>query len=166
MHPALVIEHSSFSNSSRALAILNSSSDISQTLFDRLVPTADPGGAMWVNNEDGPYLEISSCNFTNNAAPSDHGGAIYMKCFNCNIENTRFVSNTNGVNGAAVLVEVPSNTTAEFDNCLFANNTSGFNAAVYAEPSQDGTLIFYECFFVGNIGYQGAAISAWGFRFL
>ena len=143
---------SSFSNGARGLSILNSTASISNTLFDSLAPATTSGGAVSVDNSDGSWLEIQSCNFTNNVA-TDDGGALAMTCSQCSISDTTFTSNTNAgtaSNGGAVSVNILSGT-VEFSNCLLANKTAGLNGAVYSLHSSEGTLKFGSCAFWGNV---------------
>lgn len=81
----------------------------------------------------------------------------------CYFEDNRFVNNTNGeVNGGAVHIALANdqNAIGTFKNCFFANNTAGYNGVVYAVPTP-GSIYFINCTFVGNVGYQGGAVSLW-----
>ena len=162
------ISNSSFRNAqARGLSIIDSTTEIYDTVFENLAcPSPDQrGGALFIDNSvSGNYFHIQASNFINNTADDSEGGAIFMRCANCYFEDIRFVNNTSGVNGGAVLV-TSGNTyvDAEFENCFFANNTAGFNGVVYGDPGVD-SISMTNCTFVGNLGYQGGALSFWEVR--
>lgn len=158
---------SSFRNalSNRGLTIVDSSAAIYDTVFDSLVcpEPSQSGGALYVDNsDDNNYLYIQASNFTNNMANSGRtGGAVRLKsAATCQFEDVRFVENTSGGHGGAVLID-QSNSNISFRNCLFANNTAEFSGVVYAYPNVMALLSFVGCTFIGNAGYQGGALSFW-----
>ena len=163
--PGLVVEDSSFTDGIRGLSITYSYANVSTTDFSNLNGGGYEGGAMYVDNTNGNWLGLHACNFSSNSAPNNHAGAVRLKCTACDITDSHFINNTNGVNGAAILLD-GDNSDAWFVNCLFANNTAGFNAAFYAQPANNATLMFKNTTFFGNVGYQGGAISAWESSYL
>ena len=164
VNSTVYISKSSFRNAhARGLSIINSDTEIYDTVFENLAcPSANQkGGSMFMDNSDGGnQVYIQASNFTSNTADGSEGGAIYMKCAYCFFEDVRFVNNTSGVNGGAILLDEGSKSVAEFDNCFLANNTAGFNGVVYAFPGVDSVSL-YNCTFIGNLGYQGGALSFW-----
>ena len=158
------ISRSSFRNAhARGLSITDSDTVIHDTVFENLACPSDNqvGGALFIDNSDGGNeVYIQASNFTSNTADGSEGGAIYMRCADCYFEDVRFVNNTSGNNGGAVLVTQGSKSVAEFENCFFANNTAGFNGAVYGVPGVD-SVSMTNCTFIGNLGYQGGALSFW-----
>ena len=165
VNSTVYISRSHFRNAhARGLSIRDSDTQIHDTVFQNLAcPSPDQqGGALFVDNSDGGnFLYIQASNFTDNIADETEGGAIFMKCANSYFEEVRFVNNTSGVNGGAVLLtKGDSYVDAEFDSCFFANNTAGFNGAVYGRPDVD-SVSMTNCTFIGNLGYQGGALSFW-----
>ena len=160
----LYIQNSSFCNTSaRGLSITNSNSELNDNVYETLGYSGGSGGALWVNNSGGSWMSVKRSNFSGNFAGGE-GGAVYMTGWTCYFEDNRFVSNTNGelANGGAVLIELANDQSANgtFENCFFANNTAGYNGVVYAYPTE-GNTYFINCTFVGNVGYQGGAVSLW-----
>ena len=164
VNSTVYISKSSFRNANaRGLSIINSDTHIFDTVFENLTcPSADQqGGALFIDNYDGGNnVYIQASNFTGNTADGSEGGAIYMKCADCYFEGVRVVKNICGGSGGAILIEQFGGDIS-FENCLFANNTAGFNGAVYVYPNVR-SVDFVNCTFTGNLGYQGGALSFWG----
>ena len=161
----LYIKRSSFRNApARGLSITNSAAVLHDNIFENLgcPDSAADGGALWVSNTNGDWVSIKRSNFSNNSANNRHGGAISIKGSDCYFEDNRFVNNTSGVNGGAVVVALANqaDATCTFQSCLFVNNTANFNGAVYAWPTS-GIISFRKSVFSGNLGYQGGAVSLW-----
>lgn len=166
------VSGSSFRNAqARGLGVIDSDTTISDTVFENLAcPRADQpgGGALFVDNSaGGNFLHVQASNFTNNtstAANDSLGGAVYTICATCSFEDVRFVNNTSGLHGSAILLGAASEQSfynaATFDDCFFANNTAGFNGAVYAYPGVN-EVSFANCTLTGNLAYQGGALSFW-----
>ena len=165
---SLYVLDSSFCNASaRGLSISDSNSELDGNVYENLgcLESINGGGARFVDNSYGyKWVSIKKSNFSGNFARNQHGGAVYMTGYRGYFEDNRFINNTNGVNGGAVLI-APCQADDEqaactFTNSFFANNTAGFNGVVYGY-STVGSMSFYNCIFVGNLGYQGGAISLW-----
>ena len=162
----LYVLNSTFRDASaRGLTITGSNSELDGNVYENVgfVESNAGGGALLVDNSDGHWVSVKQSNFSGNFAGGQHGGAVCMTGYICYFENTRFVNNTNGINGGAVLIALINDpdATGTFNSCSFANNTAGFNAAVYGNPTS-GSIYFNDCTFVGNLGYQGGAVSLWG----
>ena len=164
---SLYVLNSSFRNASaRGLLITNNNSELDGNVYANLgyLDSPQAGGALYVDNSGGSWLSVTvtQSNFSGNFASNQHGGAIYMTGYTCYFEHNRFINNTNGVNGGAVLIELVDDVdaTCTFSSSFFANNTAGFNGVVYGDPTA-GSMYFYNCIFVGNLGYQGGAVSLW-----
>jgi len=160
----LYVLNSSFRNAAAiGLSVKNSSAELDGNVYENLGNSGVGGGALYVSNSGGNqyWLSVKRSNFSGNFAGKD-GGAVQMTGSSCLFEDCRFIENTNWANGGAVLIELgydqPTNGT--FNNCFFANNKAGFNGVVYAYPTT-GTVYFNYCTFVGNVGYQGGAVSLW-----
>lgn len=165
VNSTVTIYRSSFRNAqARGLSIVDSTTEIYDTVFEHLAcpSAAQSGGALFIDNSgSGDYFYIQASNFTSNTADDSKGGAIFMRCANCYFKDIRFVNNTSGINGGAILVTTGDKyVDAEFENCFFANNTAGFNGVVYGEPGVD-SISMTNCTFIGNLGYQGGALSFW-----
>ena len=161
----LYIQGSSFRDTpARGLSITDSVSELDSNIFEHLgCPTSGAGGGgLWVSNSNGAWVSITRSNFSNNSANNQYGGAIYVQGSDCYFEDNRFVNNTSGVNGGAVLVALVNQDDASCNSqsCLFVNNTAGFNGVVYAYPTA-GSISLSNCIFSGNLGYQGGAVSLW-----
>ena len=161
---SLYVLDSSFSNASaRGLSISNSSSELDGNVYENLgcLDSSNGGGALVVYNSGDNWVLVKKSNFSGNFAWNQHGGAIYMTGTSY-LEDNRFINNTSGVNGGAVLIAL-ADADAEciFTNSFFANNTADFNGVVYGDPNNKGSIFFYNCIFVGNLGYQGGAVSLW-----
>lgn len=162
---SLYIKGSSFRDTpARGLSISESAAELDDNIFENLgCPNSSfDGGALWLSNTNGSQVSIKRSNFFNNSANNRNGGAIYMQGSDYYFEDNRFVNNTSGVNGGAVLVALVNQADASctFQSCLFVNNTAGFNGVVYAYPTS-GSISFSDCVFSGNLGYQGSAVSLW-----
>ncbi|DBA69632.1 TPA: hypothetical protein ACH3X2_012694 [Trebouxia sp. C0005] len=159
----LYVLNSSFCNASaRGLSITNSNSELDGNIYENLKTDSESdGGALIVDNSGGNWVSVKRSNFSGNFAGND-GGAVCMTGWICYFEDNRFVNNTNGLNGGAVLIVLYDDQRASgtFDNSFFANNTAGYNGAVYAYPTL-GSIYFNNCTFMGNVGYQGGAVSLW-----
>ncbi len=160
----LYVLNSSFRNAAAiGLSVKNSSAELDGNVYENLGNSGVGGGALYVNNSGGNqyWLSVKRSNFSGNFAGKD-GGAVRMTGSSCHFEDCRFIENTKWGNGGAVLIDLgydqPTNGT--FNNCFFANNKAGFNGVVYAYPTT-GTVYFNDCTFVGNVGYQGGAVSLW-----
>lgn len=162
---AVNVSGSSFRNAqARGLGVIDGDTTISDTAFENLeCPRADQhGGALYVDNSGGgKLLLVQASNFTNNTANSSTGGAVYIKCATCRFEGIRFLNNTSrGHGGAVLLAKGQSYVKATLDSCVFANNTAGFNGAVYVLPNVHEAS-FTNCTLSGNLAYQGGALSFW-----
>ncbi|KAL0038989.1 hypothetical protein WJX77_004333 [Trebouxia sp. C0004] len=158
----LYVLNSSFRNAiSIGLSVENSNSELDGNVFENLGYSGVSGGALFVNNSDGNWVSVTKSNFSGNIGGNE-GGAVRITGGGCQFEDTRFVNNSNKGNGGAVLIALANDQYAygTFDNCFFANNTAGYNGAVYANPTA-GSIYFINCTFVGNVGYQGGAVSLW-----
>jgi len=161
----LSVLNSSFSNASaRGLYITGSNSELDGNVYENLQIDTDSeydGGALYVDNSDCCWVSVKRSNFSGNFAGSG-GGAVSMTGGLCYFEDSRFVNNSNGLNGGAVLMIVVNDQSANatFNNCFFANNTAGYNGVVYGYPTA-GSMTFNNCTFMGNVGYQGGALSLW-----
>jgi len=160
----LYVLNSSFRNAPAiGLSVQDSNSELDGNVFENLGNSEVSGGALWVNNSGGSWVSVKRSNFSGNFAGGE-GGAVYMTGWTCYFEDTRFVNNSNGqnINGGAVLMNLVNDPGASgtFNNTFFANNTAGYNGAVYAYPTA-GSMIFNNCTFIGNVGYQGGAVSLW-----
>lgn len=162
VNSTVYISNSTFSNArARGLSVIDSNAKISDTVFRNLtMSNMQDGGALYVQHSSGNSLDIQASNFPGNNANDTSGGAMYLKCANCHVEDVRFVENTSGFHGGAVFIDHFGDN-ATFRNCLFANNTAGFSGVVYACPDIN-VLRFNGCSFIGNAGYQGGALSFWG----
>ena len=162
----LYVLNSSFCNASaRGLLITDSNSELDGNVYENLKIDSDSefdGGALIVDNSGGSWVSVKRSNFSGNFAGTA-GGAVSMIGWSCFFEDNRFVNNTSGQNGGAVLLVLQNDQRAigTFNNSFFANNTAGFNGVVYAYPTS-GSMNFNNCTFVGNVGYQGGAVSLWG----
>ncbi len=161
----LYVLNSSFSNASaRGLSITSSNSELDGNVYVNLIINSDSeydGGALIVDNSDGSWVSVKRSNFSGNFAKMG-GGAVSMIGWDCYFEDTRFVNNSNGLNGGAVLMSLITDqgATGTFNNSFFANNTAGYNGVVYGDPTP-GSMHFNNCTFIGNVGYQGGAVSLW-----
>lgn len=160
---SLYVLNSSFSNASAlGLSVKDSNAELDGNVYENLSNTQVSGGALYVDNSGGRWVSVKRSNFSNNFAGSE-GGAVYMKGYTCYFEDNRFINNSNGaINGGAVLIILNNYQSANgtFNNCFFANNTAGYNGIVYAYPTA-GSIYFVNSTFVGNVGYQGGAVSLW-----
>jgi len=161
----LYIQGSSFRDApTRGLSITASAAEIDDNVFENLgCPSSSAdGGALYVDNSNGNWVSVKRSNFSSNSANHRDGGAIYMTGYTCYFEDNRFVNNTSGVNGGAVLLALVNDddATGTFDSCFFVNNIAGFNGVVYGYPTS-GSISFCNCTFTGNLGYQGGAVSLW-----
>ena len=160
----LYVLNSSFCNASATgLSVQDSNSELDGNVYENLGNSEVSGGALWVNNSGGSWVSVKRSNFSGNFAGGE-GGAVYMTGWSCYFEDTRFVNNSNGenINGGAVLMNLVDDPGASgtFNNTFFANNTAAYNGVVYANPTA-GSINFNNCTFIGNVGYQGGAVSLW-----
>lgn len=122
------------------------------------------GGALEIGQVSGD-VEVSSCEFVGNAAPSGFGGAIDYAPFNSStlgmitISDSRFVGNSapNGVGGAIHSTDGE----IQLSNCLFVGNEADCGGALSFWTEKAPSIV--GCTFVGNSAKDGVgAIDAFG----
>ena len=100
------------------------------------------GGAVGIDDESDTTVTFDGCSFTNNSAPNENGGAVYMQT------------------GNKVWGPI------QFNNCTFNGNSAG-NAnnegggAIYALEG-DMIVSVTGCVFTNNSGYDGGVIAMRG----
>lgn len=124
------------------------------TTFTSNSETYGHGGA--IDNSKGSNLIVDNCNFINNIASDNGGGAIYnfgtATISNSNFTNNRAYSSYGGANlGGAI--ENENGAILNLDNCTFTNNiaSSDFGGANHGGAIfNDGFLYIHNCTFTNN----------------
>ena len=123
------------------------------------------GGAIYNGSQGSPstehnVLEITACEFTNNAGTSQYGGGVYSVTSKLVVKNSIFNGNTALSPGGAVCIfgEDGSGSPCIIANSLFANNqcdtSVSWAGGVYIASYNSDTPVLYvlNCTFYNNTG--------------
>lgn len=160
--------------------------------FTSTADFTDRGGVLYVNGSTKGTLKFIDCMFENLSTSNTVGGSVFdfnagTTEFKASLESCTFNNcSAAAANGGAVIVESGSNSTLNFEDCIFTSNsaknnggaihmaksvrvnisgcTFTSNTAKYggAISNEISTLIVDGCTFTGNsVGMQGGAICTY-----